>query len=122
MTERLFHLTTASDWAAAQRDGRLEPASLADHGFVHLSTRAQVHGTRARFYADVTDLILLEVDPAALGDAAVVFEGPIDPVTGQPERRDDGEFPHLYGPLFVSAVVRAHPFSTSDPDPFANGA
>lgn len=61
---------------------------------MHLSLRAQVPGTLARFFAGRDDVVLLRIDPARL-TAEVRFE------EGEP-----GElFPHLYGPLPVEAVV-----------------
>ena len=38
----LLHLLPADDWAAAPDEGELRPASLAEQGFVHLSTAEQV--------------------------------------------------------------------------------
>jgi uncharacterized protein (DUF952 family) len=116
--EVLGHLTTAADWRTATTTGALTPPSLATEGFVHLSTPAQVEGVAARFFADTPDVVLCVVDPARL-TAALRFEGPIDPRTGRPEvlpaeAVGDG-FPHLYGPLPLSAVVRALPWA-ADPD------
>jgi uncharacterized protein (DUF952 family) len=39
----LLHLTTSAGWAAALDAGAVTPPSLAEVGFVHLSTPAQVH-------------------------------------------------------------------------------
>jgi uncharacterized protein (DUF952 family) len=94
----LFHIVPASDWSAAQAAGALKPGSLASQGFVHLSERGQVLGTANRFFRGRRDLLLLEIDAAKLSD---------------PVRYEEGEpgvlFPHLYGPLPVSAVVSAKP-------------
>ena len=98
MPERLFHLVSASDWAAAQAAGELRPPSLAAQGFVHLSERAQVLGTANRFFTGRTDVLLLELDASKL----------VHPV-----RYEEGEpgvlFPHLLGPLLVAAVVSVKP-------------
>ena len=101
---RLFHIATAADWEAALRDGEYTTStrgrSLAEEGFVHASHAHQWRGVRDRFYADVTEpLVLLEIDPARLG-ARVVEESP----DGSTE-----EFPHVYGPIEVGAVVRVAP-------------
>ena len=51
------------------------------------------------FYADLDELVLLEIDRERL-DVEVVDESP----TGDPA---DEHFPHLYGPLPVAAVAEA---------------
>ena len=71
--------------------------TLADEGFIHCSRRDQVEATANRFYGDVAELVLLTIDEAAL-DAPVVVEDLY--ATGE-------TFPHVYGPIPVSAVVDA---------------
>jgi len=102
VTDRYLHLVTPAEWAASVAAGVHAPPSLAAQGFVHLSTPAQVDRTVARHYADVADLLVVEVDPARL-EAPVVFE------EGEP-----GEwFPHLFGPLELAAVVDVRPWVES---------
>ncbi|WP_241681408.1 DUF952 domain-containing protein [Pseudactinotalea terrae] len=103
------HLALAADWAAAQVAGVYEVStrgrSLAQEGFVHAAFPHQVDGVARRFYADVTEpLVLLEIDPGAL-DAEVVVEA------GDPADPSSERFPHVYGPIPVSAVVSARPFA-----------
>jgi uncharacterized protein (DUF952 family) len=101
----IFHLALARDWEAAQRAGTYTVStrgrSLAEVGFIHASRADQWTGVRDRFYADVTEpMVLLRIDPALL-DVPVVEE---PPGPGASET-----FPHIYGPLPVRAVVRAIP-------------
>lgn len=98
----LFHLITPTAWDEARAAGEYRPPSLADEGFVHFSRAEQVEGTANFLYADVPDLLVLEVDPDRLGGLPVVVEEA--PGTGQ-------SFPHVYGPVPVSAVVAQHPIS-----------
>jgi uncharacterized protein (DUF952 family) len=58
-----------------------------------------------RFYADVSELVLLTIDPDRL-TAPVVDEPPADGI--------DELFPHVYGPIPVDAVVRAEPWRPDD--------
>lgn len=88
----LFHITTSPAWAAAQQAGEYR-AELARDGFIHLSTERQWPGVIRRFYAGQTGLVLLVIDDARL-TAPVRFE-----------RADGDEFPHLYGPLDLHAVI-----------------
>lgn len=95
----LVHLCGADEWLAARAAGEYRPPSLADSGFVHLSTPEQVHLPANRLYAGRTDLVLLHIDPARLTSPVRWEPGvPADPV--------GMEFPHLYGPLPTNAVIR----------------
>ena len=101
----IYHVALASDWAAAQTAGRYEISTLGrtlqQEGFIHASTAAQWRPVLERFYAGVTDpLVLLTIDPALL-DVPLRWEPPAPGV--------DELFPHLYGPLLVSAVVDTAP-------------
>jgi uncharacterized protein (DUF952 family) len=98
---RLFHIIAESDWLDARRAGCHRPVSLTDEGFIHCSFEHQVAATLQRHYAGVADLVVLEIDPALL-DVPLKVED----TTGRGE-----EYPHLYGPLPVAAVVGEHPTS-----------
>ena len=98
--ERIFHLALAADWAAAQEAGDYRISTLGrtleQEGFIHASREDQWPGVRERFYADVTEpLVLLEIDPVLL--TAEVRE---EHVPGTSET-----FPHVYGPIDLRAVV-----------------
>ena len=69
--------------------------SLGEEGFIHCSTRAQVEATANRIFRGSGDLLLLEVDPDRL-TAPLKWERATD--VGD-------DFPHVYGPLNVDAVV-----------------
>lgn len=111
----LFHLALASDWADARAVGQYAVStrglSIEQVGFLHGSAdRAQVDAVARRFYADVTEpLVLLEIDEASLARAGrTVRLEPPDPA--RPGAA--GElFPHMYGgPLPVAAVLAATPY------------
>lgn len=98
----IYHLADEQDWEQARRDGAYAMSTrgrtLAEEGFIHASSAAQWPLTRARFYADVTEpLILLHIDESRLGSPVVHEVG--NPATGE-------TFPHVYGPIAVEAVVR----------------
>lgn len=96
----LLHAALPEDWSTALAAGEYTTSTrgvtLADEGFIHCSRRRQVEGVVNRFYGDLEELVLLTIDPALL-DAPVVDEPPADGV--------DDLFPHVYGPIPVSAVV-----------------
>jgi uncharacterized protein (DUF952 family) len=104
---RLFHIATVSDWETAQATGRYTTSTrgrtLSDEGFIHASRADQWQAVRERFYADVTEpLVLLVIDPALL-TASVVDEH----VPGT-----DETFPHVYGAIETTAVVETIPIAT----------
>jgi uncharacterized protein (DUF952 family) len=93
----VYKIVRAGEWPPA---GPAYEGSQDDRrdGFIHLSTAAQVEGTLARHFAGERGLSLVAIESAALGDA-LKWE----------RSRGGALFPHLYGPLPLSAVrsVRA---------------
>ncbi|TWB23850.1 DUF952 domain-containing protein [Nitrospirillum bahiense] len=99
MSDVIFHMCRADEWLAALAAG-VYPGSSQDQadGFIHFSTASQVVESAAKHRAGQTGLLILTVDPAPLGEA----------LKYEPSR--GGQlFPHLYGGLPVSAVLRADP-------------
>lgn len=98
----VFHIATAADWEAAQASGAYTTSTLGrtleQEGFIHASRREQVQPTFTRFYRGVREpLVLLTVDTDRLD---------------VPWREDvvgEDTFPHVYGALSPSAVVRTQP-------------
>ncbi|MCD1634418.1 DUF952 domain-containing protein [Martelella mediterranea] len=95
----IYKIVTEGEWQAARSAGLFKGAAvdLAD-GFIHFSTADQVEETAARHFAGQTDLLLVAVDPAALGDA-LKYE----------LSRGGALFPHLYGDLSFDAVLWEKP-------------
>ncbi len=95
----IYTLVRAADWRAAEAAGAYDgSADDARDGFLHFSSAAQVRGSAAKHRAGVSDLMLVEADAAALGEALRW-----EPASGSSR---PGLFPHLYGALPLSAVVR----------------
>ncbi|MCE9621050.1 MAG: DUF952 domain-containing protein [Actinomycetia bacterium] len=97
----IFHLTEPARWqqslAEGLHTGSTRGVELAQEGYIHCSTAEQWPGVVERFYADATELLLLHVDESQL-DAPLVYEQLGD----APE-----SFPHVYGPIPITAVVQA---------------
>ena len=103
MTDRAYKILTADQWAALRDAGVFEgaPIDLAD-GYIHLSTEAQWRETAAKHFAGQSDLRLAAVRLESLGD-----------VRWEPSR--GGQlFPHLYGPLPLTAVASVEAFDVAD--------
>jgi uncharacterized protein (DUF952 family) len=102
MERIIYTLVRAADWAEAERAGEYRgSADDVRDGFLHFSTTEQVRASAAKHRAGVPDLLLVAADAAALGEA-LRFE----PASGG---RRPGLFPHLYGPLPLSAVLSVTP-------------
>lgn len=100
MTDGLiYHMCRRDEWQAAAASGAYAGSSQdrAD-GFIHFSTAAQIAESAARHRAGQDGLVLLGVDPVALGPA----------LKWEPSRSNQ-LFPHLYGALPASAVLWAKP-------------
>jgi uncharacterized protein (DUF952 family) len=97
--ELIYKIVSVSLWREARGRGRFTgaPADLAD-GFIHFSLRAQVEETAAEWFFGQANLVLIAVNPAALGGVLCL----------EPSR-DGALFPHLYAALPLDAVVFAKP-------------
>lgn len=95
----IYKLMTRTDWEAAQAAGIYSGSEhdLRD-GFIHFSTAAQLQETARKHFNGVNDLVLLAVD-------ASVLDEPQGSLKWEPSRGGD-LFPHLYGKLVLSAVMR----------------
>ncbi|WP_067793521.1 DUF952 domain-containing protein [Actinomadura formosensis] len=99
--DTLLHIAERTHWESAHTAGVPYTMStlgrtLDEEGFIHCSSdMTQVDGVLDRFYSgiDRADLVLLVIDTSRL-DAPVRHE----PV-------GDDVFPHVYGPIPLSAVI-----------------
>lgn len=102
MEHFIYTLVREGDWRAAQSAGAYAgSADDARDGFLHFSTAAQVRASAAKHRAGAPDLLLVEADAAALGDALRW-----EPASGG---RRPGLFPHLHAALPLAAVRRVVP-------------
>lgn len=89
-----YKILTAGQWAHFRRHGVFHGAPVdLDDGYIHLSAADQLQGTLDKHFAGQSDLVIAEVDLAALGEA-VKWE----------VSRGGALFPHIYGPLPMEAV------------------
>ena len=92
----IYHITSQTEWDQALNSGGYTPTSSSEDGFIHCSDIYLVEGVANRFYKDLEDLIVLEIDPERTSMALVY------------ENLEGGTtlFPHLYGsPLPVESVT-----------------
>jgi uncharacterized protein (DUF952 family) len=92
----IYHITTHVDWEAARSSGIYQADTFAEEGFIHCSSRQQVEQVANRFYRGRQGLVLLAIEPDKV-DAPLKWEN----LEGGQEK-----FPHIYGPLKLSAVAQ----------------
>ncbi|MCG6857531.1 MAG: DUF952 domain-containing protein [Salaquimonas sp.] len=99
MNRFIYKIATRDEWQAAEQAGRFDgaPVDLKD-GFIHFSTAGQVRETAARHFGGQGDLVLVEIEAQALGEA-LKYEA----------SRGGALFPHLYARLDLTAVTRSWP-------------
>jgi uncharacterized protein (DUF952 family) len=102
----ILHIAHRSAWASAVPSGYYKPLSLASDGFIHCSTTEQTAETANQFYAGQEDLVLLCINTKKT-EAEVKYEAPIC----ANDQRTADLFPHIYGPLNVSAVIQVVDFT-----------
>jgi uncharacterized protein (DUF952 family) len=91
----IYKIFRRPEWDAFRAAGQTAgaPVDLAD-GFVHFSAAPQLAETAAKYFADVSDLVLVACEADRLGPA-LKWEA----------SRGGGLFPHLYRNLLLGDVV-----------------
>jgi uncharacterized protein (DUF952 family) len=97
MTDPIFHIAVASEWAEAATAYR--PERFDEDGFIHCSSASQVMRVARLRFRGRRDLVLLRIDPDA-----VEREVRLENLEG-----GDELFPHIYGELELSAVTGIEP-------------
>jgi uncharacterized protein (DUF952 family) len=101
----LYKIMSRQEWETAQANGLYE-GSAADRrdGFIHLSASHQVRATAQKHFSGKAELLLVSVTEKAIGQS----------LKWETSRGGD-LFPHIYGPLPLSAVAEVVPL------PLVNG-
>lgn len=93
----IYHVLQNDDWNEALARGSYEAASLATEGFIHASKASQVAGVLERYFKDKDDLVVLHIDEHKL----------TSPFTYEFSPSVNEEFPHIFGPMNLDAVLKA---------------
>jgi uncharacterized protein (DUF952 family) len=91
----IYHLTTVEEWEDAQDRGVYEPPSFTREGFIHCCTKEQLDSVLTRHFKGQENLIRLVIDPSLLTQKLQYDR----------DEQLQQEFPHIYGPLNLSAVI-----------------
>ncbi|MNL59300.1 hypothetical protein D3C87_1830140 [compost metagenome] len=104
----IFHITKTSDWEKAKYDGVYKAPSLDKDGFIHCSLAHQIPPVANFNFKGQQELVLLEIAQGKLTHD-VKFED----LYGEGK-----DYPHLYGPLNLDAVLRVFPFPPKEDGTF----
>jgi uncharacterized protein (DUF952 family) len=92
----IYHVTTAPEWEEAQKTGYYTAPSLELEGFIHCSQASQVAGVLQRYFAGKENLVKLTIDTEKLEHR---LQYDLAPSINE-------EFPHVYGPINITAVEK----------------
>jgi uncharacterized protein (DUF952 family) len=96
----LYHISDKRSWSRAINTGSYLPDAYPVDGFIHCSTSSQLLAVAKRFYASRDDLVLLTIDGESVASPII-----LENLEGGSE-----QFPHIYGPLNLEAVVKVTAF------------
>jgi uncharacterized protein (DUF952 family) len=97
----IVHIASRDAWEGARARGAYTADSLATEGFIHCSDPHQYLWVANQRFRGRHDLVLLQIDPTRLG-VEVRYEN----LEGGRE-----QFPHVYGPIPLEAVVSVAPLT-----------
>jgi len=106
----ILHIIPHAVWGQAQAAGVYRGDTLDAEGFIHFSTPAQAAMVANARFKGHPGLLLLVVDPARLR-SELRYEAPFE-ATDPAEAAE--QFPHLYGPLNLDAVVNVLAFEPGE--------
>ncbi len=94
----IYKILLPTEWAEFETTGRFDGSPFdRSSGFIHCSSREQVGATAVRVFGQEPALVVVAVQTRALGESVRWEAAP-----------DGGPFPHVYGPIPLSAVVAVH--------------
>jgi uncharacterized protein (DUF952 family) len=96
----IYHITRLVDWDQALESGSYRADTLETQGFIHCSTKEQVIQTANSFYRGLSGLLLISIN-----SAQVIPEIRFENLEG-----GEKMFPHIYGPLSLTAVAATYQF------------
>jgi uncharacterized protein (DUF952 family) len=90
----ILHVCVYNDWLLAEKERFYKTDTFDKIGFIHCCTSRQLDGVLTRYFQGIKDLCVLTIDEERLTSPLKYEVG-----TGREE------FPHVYGPVNVDAVV-----------------
>jgi uncharacterized protein (DUF952 family) len=107
----ILHITTHKEWEKAQLQGKYTSPSLETDGFIHCSTLKQTADTANIFFKGQKGLALLCIDEKKL-QSKCKYENPMG--GGNHDPNVGTLFPHIYGSINLSAVIKVVDFPLNE--------
>jgi uncharacterized protein (DUF952 family)/flavin reductase (DIM6/NTAB) family NADH-FMN oxidoreductase RutF len=92
----IYHIVKKEEWETAQKDNEYSRESLKTDGFIHCCYKNQIAPVMEQWFKGQKGLVIVKIDPSLL-NVKVHYEN----LEGGQEK-----FPHIYGPINLSAVVK----------------
>ena len=92
----IYHIADEAGWENALHEGSYEHPTLKTEGFIHTCEVGQITSVRNRYYRGIASLLLLHIDESLVA-SQIKYE--LSPSVNE-------TFPHIYGPLNTSAVIK----------------
>lgn len=105
MRSRIYHICTPASWQSQLGETAYSDPSLESEGFIHCSMKEQLDATLGRYFRDIPELLILEILPSAVAQNLRM-----EPASHSQER-----FPHVYGTVPKSAILKVHRFDWKTP-------
>lgn len=96
---RVYHILTSAEWGRVRSNSTYTPPAFEQERFIHLCNEDQIAGVIERYFPEPGNLVALCISPQHL-KAELRYEN----LLGGEE-----QFPHLYGPLNLDAVLEVLP-------------
>jgi uncharacterized protein (DUF952 family) len=90
----IYHLVLPEYWARFQGLSHYQAATFEEEGFIHCSFDSQIEGVLGRYFQGVEKVTILALDTEKIEAKLVVEVAP-----------NGEDFPHIYGPINMSAVT-----------------
>ena len=91
----LFHIAPKNEWHKQQRFGLYRPELREEEGFIHCSLSSQVKKVANTHFAGQKNLYLIVIDRNSI----------TSPVKMEDTAGEGEQYPHIYGPLNLDAVL-----------------
>jgi uncharacterized protein (DUF952 family) len=92
----IYHLVKVNHWAQFKELSEYESETFKEEKFIHASSERQLQATANRYFAGETSVILLTIDTNKLEPRLKWEKSPTL----------DEDFPHIFGAINLSAVVK----------------
>jgi len=91
----IFHIVSNKDWQNNQRYGVYRPELREKEGFIHCATADQIEDVANRYFKGQNNILLVVID-----FGKIKSDVKMEDTEGRGE-----EYPHIYGPLNLDAVL-----------------